>query len=458
MSDIFYKLNLSEMKTFGNTVRTKSIQPIVRAWAEERGCQSRTNPSSFLYSKLRSINPKEILCSAPRIFLAVAVQKLNMSIEYIPRTTKHFWANMNKQLERHSAFVIVRYLHWNDEIERYGQQLIQVLDFTGSRKLLYVTESEERESFNLLFWTIPFDNYSWILLAVSLVSLSICLKGKWLPVVAILMRQDIGRENWTSALFAFTLMIIVIACCYESIISSHLTVPPPFVKFRTLKDLVDHDYKIFGASSGHSQAGFQIIFDRENITSHNLSSTVLESRKTKNYGGDAQYISYCNSTAWKNSPLGDKLMQVEINEQLNPRVKKHLVTDTEGRSVNINSFFGTSNCQLARIQRLMSEAGLIDFFRTFAYLYDNRIPKFDRSKLEDQKPKSLKLFDWKIISIFIIWGFPLVLALLVIVIENIFNIIWLFFRLFWTILAKWEFYRRASPVSVRAMRRRIRFR
>jgi len=121
---------------------------------------------------------------------------------------------------------------------------------------MYCTESSERQTFNFLFWTCPFDEYSWILLGTCFLSLSILLRGQWIMVAAISMRQGIQPKQWNVALLTFLLITIVISCCYESIISSYLIIAPPFVVFNSLKNLIDDGYKVLDAYTVGAEEGW----------------------------------------------------------------------------------------------------------------------------------------------------------------------------------------------------------
>jgi len=416
MLNMNYQLNLTEMKAFANSVRTKSLLPIIATYSLRETSYSKINPCYFMYSKIQNVSPEKTLCSSSRIFIELAAFKLNMSVKYIiPRGLQK---TITEELERHSGLAILRYLQW-----RHLKTFIQVLVFTNDRKFIYGTESDERESFNILFWTIPFDNYSWLLLGISMVSLSVCLKYQWLHVIAISMRQGIDRKSWNASLQIFTFMIIVVACSYESIISSYIIVPPPLVTFKTLKALVDNGYKIYAADGEYNLNELNVIFDRENITSHNITSTLAPDIGND----DMQSMSYCNITAMSSSRLLFQSTQLIVKEEYNPRAKIHVVTDTVViKHIEINSFFGRCNAQLALTQRQMSEAGLMDFFRQYTYF--GVVSKHEKAKLEEQKPKPLKLADWKITSIFSIWGFLQLVALVVIVAETGYNFmcIWSF--------------------------------
>ena len=145
--------------------------------------------------------------------------------------------------------------------------LKQVLRGSITCKFLYCTKTIEREGFSFLFWTVPFDNRLWLCIGTSVSALVLILRGQWLPVFAILMRQDCRILNGrrASLLMVFILVTIILTYGYEGVISCFLTAQPPLIVFKTLKELLGVGYKMY-AIRGTSVAPFKRIFEQENIT------------------------------------------------------------------------------------------------------------------------------------------------------------------------------------------------
>jgi len=125
----------------------------------------------------------------------------------------------------------------------YSSQLVSI---AGKRRFVYCTELSERESFSSLFWSIPMDTWSWILLGITCLSITILLRGQWFQVYSILMRQSCTILNKNRTLIIFILATIIFTYGYEGIISSLVIVPPPIKVFNTMKELLDNGYRIVG--------------------------------------------------------------------------------------------------------------------------------------------------------------------------------------------------------------------
>jgi len=113
-------------------------------------------------------------------------------------------------------------------------------------QFFYCTKTEEREGFNMMFWTIPFDLLSWIMIIVSGLSYAVFLKVNLFDIFAILMRQEC-RIMKDLRIFAviYILSSIIFTYGYEGVISSLVIVKPPVIIHDRLKDmLANHDFKI----------------------------------------------------------------------------------------------------------------------------------------------------------------------------------------------------------------------
>jgi len=140
----------------------------------------------------------------------------------------------------------------------------QALRGESTSNFLYCTGTVQREGFNMLFWTVPLDNWSWALLGISVLLITAIIRGQWFPVFAILMRQDctILNGRHTVLLMIFILATIIFSYGYEGVVSSLLTAQPPLIVFTTLKEVLNGGYKLF-APNGGELTPYKRIFERE---------------------------------------------------------------------------------------------------------------------------------------------------------------------------------------------------
>jgi len=122
----------------------------------------------------RSSTLPEIIGCFPGHFLSEALaSKFNFSVEYRPvGRTKLIIAILDRPPDQihYSVFLVVNRLGWL--LSGYGSNT-QVLYYSKVSKFIYCTKSKERKSISWLFWAIPFDDLSWILLLISIVSLKL---------------------------------------------------------------------------------------------------------------------------------------------------------------------------------------------------------------------------------------------------------------------------------------------
>jgi len=75
------ELSLEEIHSIGKAIQTKFLKSIISAVAGK--VEATWRFCRFLYSTVRVVNPRDIRCSVPRIFIELAAHKLNMSVEYV---------------------------------------------------------------------------------------------------------------------------------------------------------------------------------------------------------------------------------------------------------------------------------------------------------------------------------------------------------------------------------------
>jgi len=182
----------------------------------------------FLYQNLPSTSTDKhhVGCNPNRIFLEHAAAKFNFSVRY-PKIKVEFLKQRKELLQTSRALVLFGTVARDRGTKAASEQsMIQVLHDSYYLRLLYCIEYQELESFNFMFWTIPFDKISWIMVGVSAIVLVIYLRGQCMVVVAGMMRQSISRIDWNVAVLTFVFMSVVLVSCYESLIPSVLIIPP----------------------------------------------------------------------------------------------------------------------------------------------------------------------------------------------------------------------------------------
>jgi hypothetical protein len=192
------------------------------------------------FSCRRWSDSEEVGCDPRRIFIHHLTHKLNLTAEYLPW---HRAAVSSKKGPATHGIVTMDFIAWTPtEASSY---LNWYLRDRVKFRFLYCREWDDRESFSFFFWTKPFDGWGWALLALSMLGLTLVLKGNWLDVFgALLVRQSASSLDSHKTLILLVAAAIVITCGYESIISSELIVPPPVLVARSLRDLLGSGYRL----------------------------------------------------------------------------------------------------------------------------------------------------------------------------------------------------------------------
>ena len=236
-------------------------------------------------------------------------------------------------------------------------------------------------------------------------------------IFAILMRQDCSVLRKKKVLILFIFASILFTYGYESFISCSLTVPPPFVVFTHLKDLIENGYKIFGLTEhgdGDLMKKLRRTFVALNITASVESSIVPESYFLSTY-----YVvlglSQCNVTfpvvkhmeeAWK----------TEIAKQtrgVNCYFGKEATAENDPM---LYSFSGPLKKDLVKIAGYFQESGILSMYMDFVFNGVNREKIFATAE-------AFELQDWKILSIFVGWAGFLGFSGMVFTIEVIWTLV-----------------------------------
>jgi len=265
-----------------------------------------------------------------------------LSLKIIPHsTTSAYGKYISNRNEHFTALIINDQIIWSKSNTHSGLEQ-QLLHQFIVLKFLFCVREEVRKSFSFFFWTTPFDEITWVFLfsTIIFIYLSLAFKSDCISLFGILMRQSVNglilRKH--KVLLLFILVTIVITCCYESIISGFLTVPPPVIFFQTLKELVDNGYSLWGTSRSDRKI-LAKIFETENITSRTLDSVILDARyraNNKKFGGEN-----CNTTkAVPESLMKEKIFEFVIRKLYSDEFRCHLTPDSSFRRVNLFTFLG----------------------------------------------------------------------------------------------------------------------
>jgi len=133
-----------------------------------------------------------------------------------------------------ALFGLSMFLSRSEAIEPDFQQLFLKTD---KRYFVFCTTKIERETLSFMFWTAPLDNWSWVALGTSVMLLIFTYRGQWVEIYSILMRQSCNILEKNKLLVIFIFAAIIFTYGYEGIVSSYLTVPPPFKAYESLREL-----------------------------------------------------------------------------------------------------------------------------------------------------------------------------------------------------------------------------
>jgi len=250
---------------------------------------------------------------------------------------------------------------------------------------------------SLLFWTIPFDATSWILLAISILTITVVLRGNWMNVVGILLRQGVSGLRQNKVLVVLMLISTAVTCCYESIISGFLTIPPPVVIVTTLKDLVDMNYKIVTLGIVE-YSELEEVFNREHITSHSLKSSFLNDTNTVPM--DEVLLEVAAGKATLALQQTANILFYNIGDKICYTASQTLFSRPYPALFN-----GHDRWRFFKWMRFLKESGIMSMYEDFAN-YVSDIPIRRRQEFNAQaesQPLAFYMSDWKISSIFLMW-------------------------------------------------------
>jgi len=274
--------------------------------------------------------------------------------------------------------------------------------------------------FSFLFWIIPLDGWSWTLLGISSIILTAVLHGNWFDVFAILMRQSFTKLNSHKSFIIFILGAIIFTYGYEGVFSSFLTVPPPYVIMKTLRESFERGLKLMMVRKlDATNPVNQDIFAGENISLSRIDDIIVPLKRfsSNKYSDTLAQLANCNVTY-----CGPDLQIMRWHaERFNSkvRIKCHFIRDTVVRLVELYTFWGDSKLALEQVTIRMMESGLWSMYHNYSdFSRDYRTRR--NQELDAYKERQPLAFDFSsrpLVSIFIVWIAVLGAAGLVMILE-----------------------------------------
>jgi len=383
------------------------------------------DPCRPLYSKRKYTQPIKIGCSDMHLLIENVAAKLNYSVTYVTGGIVHDYNRVIGQIIQmpYSVFVYMRIQLWivHDNKIVSDNTMKQVLRGESDYVFIYCKNSLEREGFRVTFWTIPFDKCSWILIGVSALALTILLKGNWFPVFSILMRQECrilnGRQK---ILVIFILVTIIFTHGYEGVVSSFLTVQPPVIKIKNLKELYadSNGYKLL-AAAGSDMSSLKSVFDRENISERLVNGIEwLDWKEQIVPDRIVHMLVQCNRTYSIRREFVS-VWKIEI-KKLNDKINCNSVKESSIHSRFIHQYFGPHFLKFIAVEQIFIESGVWTHFTDFErYLEQLRtMKKQEEAGFNESLPISFTIMDWKVMSTFVGWVALLLGAALVFAAET----------------------------------------
>jgi len=422
--------SLYELQKFSSRVKILSLERYIAVGSpssglkpdSEPGQHARSNPNKgkFLYRKTGTTPIHLIITSRHHIFMEDAAVALNMSLKYVTyeEDNRFYFFSAPKH---YSAIALLAVCQLDDpflNVLTHRLSLIVINSYLN--KFLYCVDKDEHESFSFLFWTVPFDFWSWTGLALSSLSFSIFIRGELFQIYSILMRQFCTILNKNKILIVISLVAIIFTHGYEGVISSFLTVPPPIKVAERLKDLIELGYKIL-YYQGFSPE-LRRVFEQESITVPIEGCRVpgSESWSTNQIHGSIAQRKTTTEVITREQQGSIDFMATKYRD-----TKCHIVKNTFLFKHEVYIFRGHLEKKLLSISQNMLQGGILEFIYDYCR-FVNTLSNLDvmraRIKMEEEsRTIPFVMRDWKLLSIFIVWIFLLGIAFMVLLIEVVFS-------------------------------------
>jgi len=415
---------LMRIRRLSVKARNHFAKPLVALISHHSSGQFSTKQAQqcrHLYNKRRKTKPRKIGCFSRHLLIENIAARLNYTVDYFPTNTNLDSVLMHDNIlvQHVSVIVVLGQMDWNklyNTTVSTDNLVKQVLRGVITVELLYCTKTIEREGFSFLFWTVPFDNWSWVLIGASVLVLILILRGQWFPVFAILMRQDcrILRCRHTKLLMVFILATIIFTYGYEGVVSSLLTAQPPLMVFKTLKELLGVGYKIY-AISGTSLTPYRRILEKENITGTPESKMVFSD--WTGTSDELSNLAQCNLTFVVQTEL--KIAWKSAINKAYDKISCKYVRNSRYSYDTVFQYFGEYYLRFAVVEDLMIQSGIWSYYTAYEkYIQD--LPNIRRVKVMEYNeglPVVFTISDWKMLSIFIVWAGLLISSFLVFIVD-----------------------------------------
>jgi len=216
---------------------------------------------------------------------------------------------------------------------------------------------------------------------------------------------------------------IIFTYGYEGVISSFLTVQPPVIIYKKLKDLLLANYKIL-INELQDPVTLIPVFKTENITETLKSSIVVISQDLELLASKLFLARTCNTTLLINYD-GQKECKILLKKAF-PDIFCYSVTETVVSRDEIFNFFGVYHIVFSKIVDSFISSGILSwYYKIEVYKRKRWISPQDIGALEyeEYKERPFTMKDWRILRIFIAWTGLLLSTLAVLVAEKLFTII-----------------------------------
>jgi len=418
-------VQLMQLKQVSYRQQMYSMTPKIAVTSDGTSVAYSGHKLEFLYKIREVTESKRIGPMESHVLMENIAAKFNLSVEWVPAwaASKHRYLLYSTTPIHYFASVVLNLLHWFEgrEFSPPEYWLQQYLHSSPSNHFVYCMKTETRESFSLNFWTVPMDSWSWACLGLSMLLWILILKGKVLDVFAVIMRQDCYVFKTKKAIFVFIFLGIVITSGYEGIVSSLLIAPPPVCIYNSLKELIDKGYKIIGFAGSVNMLDLEVIFRHEEITSSNLTSSLVPNTLEMSDYNQSKLLSQCNVTKNFGREFFGRL-KTSMKENF-PNIYCHRAINSIISSKEIHTFAGPLHRKLFKTANLLRESGITAFYHDIIIYFLNysfkRIIESDDYK--SRQPTAFEFQNWKILSIFCIWGVLLTISVFVYLAEVVYR-------------------------------------
>jgi len=355
--------SLTEVRRFADETRVRLILPVIAALSSTSGqeydgtyCYPRLG---WLCEQRKSTNSELVGCSMNHIYIENLAAKLNLSVEFVNHERCYEYT-LDPPKHFSGVAVLGIFNTWIYEMHFRQVALPHLMSqFNNGEKTLkfvYCQKTCERESFNMSFWTVPLGPWSWLFLGTAVLVLLICLRGQWLEIVAILMRQSCSILDDRKLLIVFILVTIVFTYGYEGVVSSFLTAPPPFKVFDTLKQLLENGYKLIGFQPElMANPNLARLFESENISLSHWESSLVPGTFNIPVSLVLPMLAAGNYTY---SLRDSQTTKWEVMVEVKYGVKCHTVRALSYPQNWIDTYVGPSREAMIKAAQEMAEAGI----------------------------------------------------------------------------------------------------